>query len=74
MCVDLQGTAQVSLADCEGSAEMVYHWLRVQMYSGTELQRPEQKSLVHRRQHDGMEEEQRPRAMVNNTYIYLFCK
>ncbi|CAK6956180.1 protein WWC3 [Scomber scombrus] len=60
---ELLGTAQVSLADCEGSAEMVYHWLRVQMYSGTELQRPEQKSLVHRRQHDGQEEEQRPRAM-----------
>eukprot|EP00064_Thunnus_orientalis_P018927 superscaffoldBa00004528_g19036 len=60
---ELLGTAQVSLADCEGSAEMVYHWLRVQMYSGTEMQRPEQKSLSHRRQHDGQEDEQRPRAM-----------
>ncbi|XP_042339583.1 LOW QUALITY PROTEIN: protein WWC3-like [Plectropomus leopardus] len=57
------GTAQVSLADCEGSAEMVYHWLRVHMLSGTELSRPEQKSLSHRRHHDGQEDEQRPRAM-----------
>uniref|UniRef100_A0A3Q1EC14 WWC family member 3 n=1 Tax=Acanthochromis polyacanthus TaxID=80966 RepID=A0A3Q1EC14_9TELE len=44
---ELLGTAQVSLADCEGSAEMVYHWLRVQMLGGTESQRPEQKSLSH---------------------------
>uniref|UniRef100_A0AAQ5YN73 WW domain-containing protein n=1 Tax=Amphiprion ocellaris TaxID=80972 RepID=A0AAQ5YN73_AMPOC len=40
---ELLGTAQVSLADCEGSAEMIYHWLRVQMLGGTESQRPEQK-------------------------------
>uniref|UniRef100_A0A3Q1GVN0 WWC family member 3 n=1 Tax=Acanthochromis polyacanthus TaxID=80966 RepID=A0A3Q1GVN0_9TELE len=62
---ELLGTAQVSLADCEGSAEMVYHWLRVQMLGGTESQRPEQKSLSHRRHHDGQDEDQRPRAMVN---------
>lgn len=42
---------------------MVYHSLQVQMLSGTELARPEQKSLSHRRQHDGQEDEQRPRAM-----------
>lgn len=60
---ELLGTTQVSLADCEGSAEMVYHWLRVQMLSGTELPRPEQKSLGHRRHHDSQEDEQRPRAM-----------
>ncbi|XP_070688069.1 protein WWC3 [Pempheris klunzingeri] len=59
---ELLGTAQLSLADCEGSAEMVYHWLRVQMLSGTELTRPEQKSLSHRRHHDSQEDEQRPRA------------
>ncbi|KAM3620638.1 uncharacterized protein V6R79_026255 [Siganus canaliculatus] len=60
---ELLGTAQVNLADCEGSAVMVYHWLRVQMLSGTELVRPEQKSLNHRRHHDSQEEEHRPRAM-----------
>ncbi|XP_070764909.1 protein WWC3 [Enoplosus armatus] len=60
---ELLGTAQLSLADCEGSAEMVYHWLRVQMLSGTELPRPEQKSLSHRRHHDSQEDEQRPRVM-----------
>lgn len=60
---ELLGKAQVSLADCEGSAEMVYHSLQVQMLSGTELPRPEQKNLSHRRQHDGQEDEQRPRAM-----------
>ncbi|KAM9848350.1 protein WWC3 isoform 2-T2 [Aulostomus maculatus] len=60
---ELLGRAQVSLADCEGSAEMVYHWLRVQIFSGTEVQRPEQKNLGQRRQHDGQEDEQRPRAM-----------
>ncbi|KAF7652712.1 hypothetical protein LDENG_00093480 [Lucifuga dentata] len=54
---ELLGTAQVSLADCEGSAEMLFHWLRVQMLSGAE-----QKSLVHRRQHDSQEDEQRSRA------------
>ncbi|KAM3876459.1 protein WWC3 [Diretmus argenteus] len=59
---DLLGTAQLSLADCEGSAEMVFRWLRVQTtLGGTDL-RPEQKSLIHRRQHDNQEEEQRPRA------------
>ncbi|XP_059197787.1 protein WWC3 [Centropristis striata] len=60
---ELLGTAQVSLADCEGSVEMVYHWLRVQMLSGTEMLRPEQKSLNHRRHHDSQEDEQRPRVM-----------
>lgn len=66
----LQGRAQVSLADCEGCADMVYHWLRVQMFSGTELERPAHKSLGQRRQNDGQEDEQRPRALVNTeTYI-----
>ncbi|XP_076583127.1 protein WWC3 [Chaetodon auriga] len=60
---ELLGTAQVSLADCEGSADMVYHWLRVQMLSGTEMSRPEHKSLSHRRHHDSQDDEQRPRAM-----------
>lgn len=60
---ELLGKAQVSLADCEGSPEMVYHWLRVHMLSGTESQRPEQKSVIHRRHHDGQDNEQRPRAM-----------
>ncbi|TDH08098.1 hypothetical protein EPR50_G00094170 [Perca flavescens] len=60
---ELLGTAQVSLADCEGSAEMAYHWLRVQMLSGAELPRPEQKSASHRRHHNSQEEEQRLRAM-----------
>ncbi|XP_051231983.1 protein WWC3 isoform X2 [Dicentrarchus labrax] len=60
---ELLGTAQVSLAECEGSAEMVYHWLRVQMLCGTELPRLEQKGLSHRRHHDSQEEEQRPRPM-----------
>ncbi|KAE8294464.1 Protein WWC3 [Larimichthys crocea] len=60
---ELLGTAQVSLADCEGSAEMVYHWLRVQIVGGTELPRPEQKNPGHRRHHDNQEDEQRPRAM-----------
>ena len=64
-CVFLQGTAQLSLAECEGSAEMVYHWLRVQMLSGVDLPRPEHKSLGLRRHHDSQEDEQRPRAMVN---------
>ncbi|XP_074492885.1 protein WWC3 [Sebastes fasciatus] len=60
---ELLGTAQVSLADCEGSAEMVYHWLRVQTLSGTpETPKPEQKSLSQRRLHDSQEDEQRPRA------------
>uniref|UniRef100_A0A667XV13 WWC family member 3 n=1 Tax=Myripristis murdjan TaxID=586833 RepID=A0A667XV13_9TELE len=70
---ELLGTAQVSLADCEGSTEMVFRWLRVQMLSGTELSRPEHKSLSHRRQHDSQEEEQRPRATVN-TQKYSFAE
>ena len=68
----MQGTTQVSLADCEGSAEMVYHWLRVQMLSGTELPRPDQKNLCHRRHQEGHEDEQRPRAMVN-THTPRLC-
>lgn len=72
LCVLLQGTAQVSLADCEGSAEMAYHWLRVQMLSGAELPRPEQKSASHRRHHNSQEDEQRLRAMVN-TQSYACC-
>uniref|UniRef100_A0A3Q2FE78 WWC family member 3 n=1 Tax=Cyprinodon variegatus TaxID=28743 RepID=A0A3Q2FE78_CYPVA len=58
---ELLGTAKLSLMDCEGSAEMVYHWLRVQMLSGTDPQRPEQKSLNNRR-NDSQEDEPRPRA------------
>ncbi|KAA8589699.1 hypothetical protein FQN60_013064 [Etheostoma spectabile] len=58
---ELLGTAQVSLADCEGSAEMAYHWLRVQMLSGAELPRPEQKSARH---HRSQEDEQRLRAAL----------
>ncbi|XP_056893986.1 protein WWC3 isoform X2 [Takifugu flavidus] len=60
---ELLGTAQVSLADCEGSVEMVYHWLRVQMLSGPEFPKYEQKNLSHRRHHDSQEDEQRPRTM-----------
>lgn len=59
---ELLGTAQLSLAECEGSAEMVYHWLRVQVLSGAELTRPEQKSFSHRRHQENQEDEQRPRA------------
>ncbi|XP_034736674.1 protein WWC3 [Etheostoma cragini] len=59
---ELLGTAQVSLADCEGSAEMAYHWLRVQMLSGAEPPRPEQKSASHRRLPNSQEDEQRLRA------------
>lgn len=70
-CVFFQGTAQLSLADCEGSVEMVYHWLRVQMLSGTELPRHEQKTLNHRRHYDCQEEQQRPRALVNTS---IMCK
>lgn len=69
--VFLQGTAQVSLADCEGSAEMVYHWLRVQMLSVAELPRQEQKNLSHRRHHDSQEDEQKPRTMVNTRSFFL---
>lgn len=61
----LQGTAQVGLADCEGSTDMVYHWLRVQMLSSAELPRHEQKNLSHRRHHNSQEDEHRPRATVN---------
>lgn len=56
---ELLGKAKLSLADCEGSAEMVYHWLRVQMLSGTDSQRHEQKSV---NRNDGHEDETRPRA------------
>lgn len=59
--VSPQGTAQVSLADCEGSGEMVYHWLRVQMLSGAEFQ----KNPSHRRHHDNHDDEPRPRMTVN---------
>uniref|UniRef100_A0A3Q2VDH0 WWC family member 3 n=1 Tax=Haplochromis burtoni TaxID=8153 RepID=A0A3Q2VDH0_HAPBU len=57
---ELLGKAQVSLADCEGSPEMVYHWLRVQMLNGTESQRPEQRNVIQRRHQDGQVDEQRP--------------
>ncbi|XP_012716619.2 protein WWC3 [Fundulus heteroclitus] len=59
---ELLGTARLGLADCEGSAEMVYHWLRVQILSGTDSQRPEQKSLNNRRNNDSQEDEPRLRA------------
>uniref|UniRef100_A0A8C6P6V6 WWC family member 3 n=1 Tax=Nothobranchius furzeri TaxID=105023 RepID=A0A8C6P6V6_NOTFU len=63
---ELLGTAQLSLADCDGNTEMVYHWLRVQMLSGADLQRPEQKSLSNRfRLHE--DDEQRLRTTVNTT-------
>uniref|UniRef100_A0A1A8LBN7 WWC family member 3 n=1 Tax=Nothobranchius pienaari TaxID=704102 RepID=A0A1A8LBN7_9TELE len=59
---ELLGTAQLSLAGCDGNAEMVYHWLRVQMLSGADLQRPEQKSLSNRfRLHE--DDEQRLRTV-----------
>lgn len=58
----LQGTAQLSLADCEGSAEMVYRWLPVQML--TETPRHEQKNPNQRRLHDGQDDESRARAQV----------
>lgn len=61
---EILGTTQVSLADCEGSADMVYHLLRVQMLSRTESLRPDQKSLSHRRHHDSHDDEQRPRDTV----------
>lgn len=57
---ELLGTAQLSLADCEGSAEMVYRWLPVQML--TETPRHEQKNPNQRRLHDGQDDESRPRA------------
>ncbi|KAM8875568.1 protein WWC3 isoform 2-T2 [Spinachia spinachia] len=50
---ELLGSAQVSLADCEGSAEMVFHWLTT---------RPEQKGAGVRRLQDSQEEELRARA------------
>ncbi|XP_027883053.1 protein WWC3 isoform X1 [Xiphophorus couchianus] len=53
---ELLGTAKLSLADCEGSADMVYHWLRVQMLTDS------QKALYSRRTHDSQEDEARPRA------------
>uniref|UniRef100_H3CH37 WWC family member 3 n=1 Tax=Tetraodon nigroviridis TaxID=99883 RepID=H3CH37_TETNG len=66
---ELLGTAQVSLADCEGSAEMVYQWLRVQMVGGAELPKYEQKNLSHRRHQDSQEEEQRLRAMMSQDAV-----
>ncbi|XP_077440204.1 protein WWC3 isoform X2 [Vanacampus margaritifer] len=51
---ELLGRAQVGLAECEGSAEMVYHWLRVQMF--------EPRGQGQRRHHDGPEDEHRQRA------------
>lgn len=71
--LSLKGTAQVSLADCEGSAEMVYQWLRVQMVGGAELPKYEQKNLSHRRHQDSQEEEQRLRAMVNKCTLCVSC-
>lgn len=71
--VFVKGTAQVSLADCEGSAEMGYHWLRVQMLSGMEFPKYEQKNLSHRRHHDNQEEEQRLRTMVNKCTLCVSC-
>lgn len=71
--VCLKGTAQASLADCEASAEMVYHWLRVQMLSAMEFPKYEQKNLSHRRHHDNQEEEQRLRTMVNKCILCVSC-
>ncbi|XP_067315856.1 protein WWC3 isoform X2 [Pseudorasbora parva] len=36
---ELLGSAQVSLTDCAGSTEMIFHWLKVQIHS-TENHRP----------------------------------
>ncbi|KAM4739434.1 protein WWC3 [Anableps anableps] len=55
---ELLGTVKMSLADCEGSAEMVYHWLRVQMLSGADSQK-----TLNRRNLDNQEDEARSRAM-----------
>ncbi|XP_014880503.1 protein WWC3 [Poecilia latipinna] len=52
---EVLGTAKLSLADCEGSAEMVYHCLRVHML--TDSQR-----TLSRRTHDNQEDEARSRA------------
>ncbi|XP_061743737.1 protein WWC3 isoform X4 [Nerophis ophidion] len=60
---ELLGTAQLGLVDCEGSADMVYHWLRVHMFSGAaESHRAELRSLSQRRHQDGTEDDHRPRA------------
>nr|XP_043900498.1 protein WWC3 [Solea senegalensis] len=59
---ELLGTAQLSLSDCDGSTEMVYHWLRVQMLSGSDLLQPELKNICQRRLHEEEEDEQRPTA------------
>lgn len=68
VCVSLvQGTAQLSLADCEGSAEMVYRWLPVQVL--TETPRHEQKNPNQRRLLDGQDDEPRPRAQVVHSRV-----
>uniref|UniRef100_G3PLP8 WWC family member 3 n=1 Tax=Gasterosteus aculeatus aculeatus TaxID=481459 RepID=G3PLP8_GASAC len=67
---ELLGSAQMSLADCEGSAEMVYHWLRTP--SGTpETTCPEQKGAGLRRRLDSQEEELRARATVACDWLTL---
>ncbi|XP_043985671.1 protein WWC3 [Gambusia affinis] len=60
---ELLGTAKLSLADCEGSADMVYHWLRVQMLADS------QKTLYSRRTHESQEDEARPRATDSAGYL-----
>ncbi|XP_061680435.1 protein WWC3 [Syngnathoides biaculeatus] len=59
---ELLGRAQVGLAECEGSSEMVYHWLRVQMFGGAEPQRGQ----GQRRLHDGPDDEHRPRVQESS--------
>lgn len=63
---------------------MGYQWLRVQMLGGAEAQRPEQKSTAPQRQHEGQDDEQRPRAAVSaeanmrfvdlNRRVYPVCR
>ncbi|KAM6963064.1 protein WWC3 [Aplochiton taeniatus] len=58
---ELLGTAHVGLAECEGSVEMGFRWLRVQALSGgLELTRSEQRG--HLRPQEGQEEGLCPRA------------
>ncbi|XP_051928964.1 protein WWC3 isoform X2 [Hippocampus zosterae] len=63
---ELLGIARVGLAECEESADMIYHWLKVQMLGGAEPPRPELRAQVQRRHHDGPEDEHRPRALESS--------
>ncbi|XP_019752647.1 protein WWC3 [Hippocampus comes] len=63
---ELLGIARVGLAECEESADMIYHWLKVQMLGGAEPPRPELRAEGQRRHHDGPEDEHRPRALESS--------